>query len=183
MVDLIRIQDYAQRCEVSERTVRNWINKDKIRSTQKRINNKNVKMVIYDEDAERMERECKIFPEVRNGSREDSEIMEPEIQNIPEAEIINESTSFQMVTIEQASFDNLIQSIKELADDRSRTDREHIKNLEEELHKNRAQVQELQAENKQLIQETSLQQAELNILKLRVEELEKKTKWFRKSLF
>lgn len=174
-MDTIRIADFAKCCKVSEKTVRNWINSNKLNSSKKRYSNKEVKVVVIDEKSKLMEMHSKNFPEDEENYKKVSEVPEDStqnFQNVSEAELIDNTQSFELMTMQQTSFDKLIEDIKIMSERVSESDNRYIKNLEEELFRIRAQNTELQKENIGLIHQTALLEAEMNIMKKRMEEIE-----------
>jgi chromosome segregation ATPase len=98
---------------------------------------------------------------------------------VQEAEIIKESTDYQLMSIEQKSFDQLIQSIKDLADDRYKTEKESYKKLEDQYFSLQQDYKMLLEKVDQYKVEAIQAQAEVKILELRINESKEKIEFYK----
>ncbi|MEW5818569.1 MAG: hypothetical protein AB1782_00125 [Cyanobacteriota bacterium] len=138
----LTVREYAIEKKISETAVRKQINRNQLRTTHEIINNRKTLLIVMDNSSE---------PGLEQTFKESQHGSEP----IKDIEIINDATGFQMVSMEQSSFDSLIQSFKEVSSNQVEMVEGIIKSTQTELFETRAELKILQEENKKLILETA----------------------------
>lgn len=138
----LTVREYAIEKKISETAVRKQINRNQLRTTHEIINNRKTLLIIIDNSSE---------PSLEQTFKESQPGSEP----IKDIEIINDATGFQVVSMEQSSFDSLIQSFKEVSSNQVEMVEGIIKSTQTELFETRAELKILQEENKKLIIETA----------------------------
>jgi excisionase family DNA binding protein len=104
-----------------------------------------------------------------------SSVENKENESFHDAEIVNDSPvepEFQIVSMEQTSFDRLISSIKDLADNQLISWKESYSRIEREYLEIKAENKGLKEKNESLRIEAIQAKAELKIIEIRVKELE-----------
>lgn len=178
MAKYITFSEYARLKGVSDRTVRNWKEQGKISVTTKLINNRNTLVVIVDDEPTDIQNSSK-------GSKPNLEKNIQEIQNafepIQDAEIIDDSQQYKMVSMENNTFDQLINSIKQLAESRAESDQKAMMKIENEYFETKAENKKLHEEKTQLIENLHSEkllaaqlEAEIKISTLQIKELTEK---------
>lgn len=218
----LTIKDLSVHFKIPEATIRSWLKRNLFTVSMQTVDKRRVKCVFLDEKAKEVladyfnltmnEINFDAFTMSKNEKKyephndHNDHNVQPEI--VQEAEIISNLPNYQIVSMENNTFEQLIQDIKDLANDRATSDKEAYNRLEKEyfeLKSKRSQLEEvisqLKDENKELaihlaqcetnfkIQELKVKElneiyeSEIANLKKEIEELKKKTKWFRKNLF
>lgn len=179
MVQYIKVSEYAIQKGVSERTVRNWIQKGKLSTTNKIIDNRPTLVIIIDDNSEPSE--------VHSGSTE--QFQPPPSGPIQDAEIVSNPSSYSLVSMEKTTFEQLIDSIKMMSEARADSDQQTIKKIETEYFESKAENKRLTEENKTLtellMKEKILAaqvEANLKIKDIRILELEEKIKIIEEKL-
>ena len=177
-VKKISVLEYANLIGLSIKTIYKKINKGEI----PHILESGKKLVIVEDDT--------YFKLLERNRSLDGDYIEKneetiETEYVQDGEIINDSPgeqSFNIIRMENATFENLIHSIKDLSDKRAETYEETIKRLQEEYYECRAENKKLIEENKELT--IKLAEAEVNyrIGDIRVKELENKREKTREQL-
>lgn len=167
------VSEYSDLTGTPTRTVRNWIRDGKLATSKGVRNNREVILISIDEN-EKMAG--------HTASHDAKQIIEESAKNdsianhgimVEDAEIIKESTEYNLVSMENTTFEKLISEIGRLSDARANTDQETIKQYLDEINRLRAELRTLLDDNKQLVAENAMATAEINILKIRLEEKEK----------
>ena len=178
MTKYITFSDYARLKGVSDRTVRNWKEQGKISVTSKIINNRNTLVVIVDDEEDIIQSYSKHFePQFEDKFQDIQKGFEP----VQDAEIITDSPSYHMVSMENNTFEQLIQSIKDMAEARAESDKKTLDKTETEYFEAKAEIRKLNEEIKalgDLLTKEKIQsaqnEAELKIIQLRIKELSEK---------
>lgn len=183
----LTVKDFAFNFKIPETTLRGWISRDELTTSSEIIKNRKTRIVLLDEKAQKKineyrgvatsENEFNYETITHNETRNEYTTgHNADKSNVQDAEIITDSTHFQMISMEQSSFDQLITSIKELAEAKSQSDNEAIKRIENEYFELKTKFTHLDEENKKLFKEIALAEAEIKIKEMRIKELEEKTK-------
>lgn len=153
----LTVREYAIEKGISETAVRKQINRNQLRTTHEIINNRKTLLIIVEDGLE---------PSKPNHSSLPPYGSEP----YKDVEIVNETTGFQIVSMEQSSFDNLIQSFKEISTNQIETIEGVLKATQTELFETKAELKKSFEENKNLILQSA--QSETNSKIIEVKNLE-----------
>ncbi|MEW5819255.1 MAG: hypothetical protein AB1782_03620 [Cyanobacteriota bacterium] len=156
--------------------------RDELTTSSEIIKNRKTRVIIIDQKAAKKINEYKghatseddLLELVtgRNEFRdEDTTNRDAPKENIQEAEIINESQQYSMVSMEQSSFDQLIETFKQLAEAKSSSDEEAFKRMENEYFEMKSKSVKLEEENKKLFKDIAFAEAELKIKEMTINEL------------
>lgn len=187
MPEFKKISDFAKIAGVSTRSVRNWVEDNKLNTTKETVNNKEITVIVIDDKAKKYlrrneyneGREETFYPKEKEDNYYSEEREEKNSFSslyVKDAEIINETTKYNLVSMENTTFEQLINKITQLAEAKADAKEEYITKLEEELHELRAKVKELEIENKNYIIQNAQMETEIKIKDLKVIELEEKIK-------
>lgn len=168
----LSVAEYAKRTGVNESTVRRHIYTGKLHAIKERFNNRDVYKIIVPDNLNENH--------VEEGGR--TEYSAP----VHEAEIINESQQYAIMTMEQTSFDKLIQQITSLSDARAESMHESLKKCEGEYFELKAEYQKMNESyraEREIIKDELMNEkikaaqieAETRIKDIRASELEAKT--------
>ncbi|MEW5819185.1 MAG: hypothetical protein AB1782_03260 [Cyanobacteriota bacterium] len=178
------ISEIERKFGYSNSKIRRLIKKNILPITKEKKDNKLITMVLVENEKKFRELfgDYNYYSDEQFIQRNDYQHENQHIENVQEAEIVKDSTDYQLINMEQKSFDQLIQSIKELADDRSKTERELYKKLEDQYF-SLQQEYKILSEQKDSFKTESIQaQAEVKILELRMKEFEEKNINFQKII-
>ncbi|MEW5820864.1 MAG: hypothetical protein AB1782_11795 [Cyanobacteriota bacterium] len=171
----VTITEYAHLNKISVSAVYKRISRGKLKTTQGVRNNQNCTLILIEDHINN-------FGQVQQGQKPQYMNIEENVQSIghhvQDAEIITESTQHNLVSMENTTFEQLIQHITNLAEARATTEKESFNRLEQ-------QFMEIKAENTQLKEqvdkykfEAIQNEAELKIAELKIKELEEKINYF-----
>jgi chromosome segregation ATPase len=100
-----------------------------------------------------------------------------------EAELIQDSSNFQLVSMEQSSFDNIINSFNLVTSKALEAEKEAFKRLEVEYFELKQRIEQIEAEkerimaeNRQIEKENIIVTSEKKILEMQIKELQSKIK-------
>lgn len=166
----VTITEFAHINNISVSAVYKRISRGRLKTTQGVRNNQKCTLILMDTGP--MSNQS--FEHIQNSkidmhNHDVHQVEEP----VQEAEFISENTQYNVVSMENTTFEQLIQKITDLAEARYFAEKESMDKLER-------QYLELKAENKELREnlntykiESIQAQAELRISQIRVDELEK----------
>ena len=175
----VTITEFAHINNISVSAVYKRISRGRLKTTQGIRNNQKCTLILMDTSPIHNQS----FEHVQNSkidmyNHNVHQVEEP----VLEAEFISENTQYNVVSMENTTFEQLIQKITDLAEARYFAEKESMDKLER-------QYLELKAENKELREKVnsykieSIQaQAELRISQIRVDELEKDKRILQESL-
>ncbi|MEW5820077.1 MAG: hypothetical protein AB1782_07775 [Cyanobacteriota bacterium] len=143
----LSVPEYAKLLDINESTVRKHIRAGKVDAIEETFNNRKVYKIILDDNDP-------IFNQYYTGHGT-AQNFEPQ-----EAEIIDESEGYHLISMEKDSFDNLIDKFEKLSQDRAKA-------LESTLELVRAELFEMRAENKKIAEE--LYKERINAAQIEVE--------------
>lgn len=175
----LTVRDYARVYGLSESAVRKQLRSGKLAFTKQIINNRETTLIIVEESLLGTART--VLPEKQfykstapklDGTTPGVVYQNNSDDEVQEAEIINDSNPYNIVSMENNTFDQLIKSIKEMADDRAKTEKEAYSKLEQEYFELKAKCSKLEEENKALIIESVQNDANYRISELKLKELE-----------
>lgn len=210
----LTIKQFQIKYGIAESTVRSWVKKKRLTTAFELINNRETKVVIIDEKALSAIKQYNLnagntaidtaaYSENIQPISGDTARHTAANETIEDAEILDYSNRYQLVSMEQSSFDSLIQSIKELAEARAQTEKHAYDNLLHEYNKIQQQITQLQSKYEKANVEAIQAEAELRIKNIEMiekdkkieelerqnqdlhktnEELRKKTKWWKINL-
>lgn len=168
MAKYILVSEYAVQYNINERKLRRDIKKGLIPVTLKKYQGKDLQHIIIDDEN----------INVSDESDKKNDLSDNQSDYIKNVEIVSDylsdSVGTNLVTMESATFEQLIEKITKLSDDRASTDKAYIERLEQEVHELRADNKRQNEEIKQLIRDSALLETELNITKIEVIEKDKK---------
>lgn len=166
----LTVKQYSERTGTNERQVRRLIKSGQLPSSRSEVKGRIVTMVLVDDD-------IVIGPDV---SREEKVLKNEMSGHTKEAEIIEESTNYNLVSMDNTVFDQLIDSIKTMANDRHASDKEAYKALQDEYFELKMKVSGLEKEIKDLVGQlhseklnSAQAESQAKILEVRLEEKEK----------
>lgn len=133
----LTISEFCRRTGKSDKTVRNWIKKKKLQSSKKMLDGRLVSTVYIENDT-------KIQSDFQDVQEPISKHIQEHKQDVQEAEFITENTSYNMVSMENTTFERLITQIQELAEARAQAEEKTSKNIQEHLMEEKTKVQILQ---------------------------------------
>lgn len=169
MVNYIDVQEYAVQKGVSEKTVRNWIDKKQVNYIEK-YTGKKKKYYIIDEEGSN--------PPVKN--EEDSAIVDAVI--LPNS---SETESKALVSMESITFEKIIENIKIIAESKSKSDEKSIEELKQEIYKLQSEVKVMGSEIdklKEKLHQTEIENiqlsSEIKLKEMRITELQQS--WYKK---
>ena len=166
----VTITEFAHINNISVSAVYKRISRGRLKTTQGVRNNQKCTLILMDTSPTHNQS----FDHVQNPKMDmyNNNVHQVE-EPVQEAEFISENTQYNIVSMENTTFEQLIQKITDLAEARYFAEKESMDKLE-------SQYLELKAENKELREKVntykieSIQaQAELRISQIRVDELEK----------
>lgn len=161
----LTVREYATREGLSTTAVRKQIEKGRLATCRKNLGGKEIIHIIVDDGYQQTNKHEQpvILNQVDNHET-----------SVQDAEIIKESNTFNLVSMETSTFEQLIQNIKSLADDRSKTEKEAYNKLEAEYFALKQEIKQLRETNETLKIESIQASAELKISQIRNKELEEK---------
>lgn len=163
----LSVAEYARRLGKNESTIRKQISAGKLQAITERVNNRKVYMVLVDEESEILQENYQTVKEKFTDLRELN-------QEVQEAEIIQESSGFQMFSIEKESFDLMLTKFETMSNDRANTLESSLKLVQEELFQIKADNKKLQEELLQEKIKAAQIEAESKIKDIKIKELEEK---------
>lgn len=179
------IAEYEKLTGIPNRTIRNRIASGELPSSREKINNRRLTVIHLDDEeykkylASQTNRQQE--KEASNNNSGDSPEIGHEVLNgegYQEAVIINDSEDYKpqynLVSMENEIFENLIQNIKDLADDRHETEKVAYKKLEEQFFKASQEASQWRDKAEEYRIESVQAIADKKINELRIKELEEK---------
>jgi hypothetical protein len=163
----LTVREYAIEQGISDTAVRKQIKRNQLRTTYEMLNNKKTTLILLENDFQSSSE-----PE----STIESNQKEPGSEPIQDAEFIESPQNFQLVSMEQSSFDNLIQSFKEMAEQRAESDQTSYEKLETAYFELKTRVTNLEEENKNMYKKVAISEAELRIKDMTIQEKTEKIK-------
>ncbi|MGD9580814.1 MAG: hypothetical protein AB7V50_05545 [Vampirovibrionia bacterium] len=175
----VTITEFAHINNISVSAVYKRISRGRLKTTQGIRNNQKCTLILVDDSPIYNEP----FQPVQNHriDMENYHVHSVE-ESVQEAEFISESTQHNLVSMENTTFEQLIQKITELADARSEADRESLKRLEAAYLELNAEYKEIREKMENYKIESIQYQAELKISQLRITELEKENEELKNTL-
>lgn len=178
------ISELERKYGYSNSKIRRLIKKRLLPITKEKRENKDITIVLVEDEKKLKELfgDHDYHYEHQDDNQADERLNQFPRETFQDVEIIKETSDYQLISMEQKSFDQLIQSIKELADDRTKADRESYKKLEDQYFLI-LQDNKLLAEKVENYKIESIQaQAESKIKELKINELEAVINQLKKEL-
>lgn len=178
MSKYLSVEEYAAILNISDSAVRKQIRSGKLPAIKDKSSKRPKYLIAVTEEEFNKAKTLKVSePRPEHHT-------EPEPEKIEEAELVAEPVpEYSLVSMENATFERLLDDIKTLANDRKEADQHYITRLEEELYKVQAELKTVKEELQTEKIKAAQFEADNKIKELRIQELEKKTKWFRRDLF
>ena len=184
MLSELTVKEYATLKDVSEKTVHNWIEKGRLQCKYKNIKGRNVKVILVN-DNELLRNYNENYSEPKSAfQRSSMNEFQNQEQAYEEAEIIDETSTeknYNVISMENNTFEELINSIKELANARAQSDKESIENYKEQFFEAKSEIKQLQERLLNLKDDLTIEklksaqfETEVKIQSLRIEEFENK---------
>lgn len=166
----VTITEFAHINNISVSAVYKRISRGRLKTTQGIRNNQKCTLILMDNGPGHNQPFQSVqTPKYDMYNQDVHQIEEP----VQEAELIGENTQYNLVSMENTTFEQLIQKITDLAEARSQTDRESLDKLERVYLEIKAENKELRQKVENYKIESIQSQAELKICEMRVKELEK----------
>lgn len=163
----LTVREYAIEKRISETAVRKQIKQNRLRTTHEMLNNRKTILILVDEGSEHVYDQTK--PDKPNQT-------EPGFESVYDAEIVNDSPGYNIVSIEKESFDSLIQNFKVMSDDRANVLEKSLESTQTEFFELKAKYTQLEEKHQQQLIELIQSQVEMKIKELKISELEAKLK-------
>lgn len=187
----LTIAQYEELTGIPNRTIRNKIDSGDLPSSREKINNRKVKVVQVDDI--QYEEYQKIVASKKNIVDSHGEINagkknygespiasqnKSTSESYQEAEIIEDlemsKPQYNLISMENDTFENLIQNIKDMADDRSQTEKDAYKRLEQQYFQASQQASEWRSKAEEYRIESIQAESDSKIKDIRIKELEEK---------
>jgi DNA-binding transcriptional MerR regulator len=173
----VSVREYSERTGINERTVRRYIKSGRLPSTKQVVNNREITMVLVDDD---FDYNPSGSPDT-SGQPDSNMAISPDSDNsIADAELIENTVTHNLVTMDNTVFEQLINNIKALADDRAYSDAEAYKKLEREYFEIKTKLSGLEQTLQQLKEEIMQEkikaaqfESETRIKEMKISELSK----------
>jgi BRCT domain type II-containing protein len=189
----LKISEYEELTGIPNRTIRNKIATGELPSSREKIDNRRLTVIHIDDDefekllASQPLRQSGESASQKNNSESPMANQSKEHgENYQEAEIIDDTEDYKpqynLVSMETETFENLIQNIKDLSDDRHETEKEAYKKLEEQYFKANQEASEWRAKAEEYRLESVQAVADKKINEIRIKELEEKIAYLEKEL-
>lgn len=174
-------KDYAELVGLSESTIRKKCQQNKLPHVVEKYNNRDVYRVKVEDTFLSNNRSSDTL--IDQAPKNQSDKLADESIEVSDAEIVSDTTHYPMITIEKDSFDSIINNFTKLSEDFKGALDVSYNRLESEYLEIKAELKAVKAELQEEKLKAAQFEADNKIKDLRIQELEKKTKWFRKDLF
>ncbi|MEW5821949.1 MAG: hypothetical protein AB1782_17275 [Cyanobacteriota bacterium] len=164
----VSVREYANMVGLSTTAVRKQIEKGKLATCKKTLGGKEIIHILIDVGYQPTNH---VGEPVKTESYQPVDNHEEPVQD---AEIIRETPQYNIVNMETSTFEQLIQNIKDLADDRSKAEQDSYQKLYSEYFELKQEIKLLRDNNEKLKIESIQASAELKISQITINELKEK---------